>query len=274
MGVQMLVSVEKSIETDRRFNCDESNSKYSNYVFNRLVAKRIKFTNVDFKYTFFENCYLRNCTFDSCDFTGCRFTNTQLPNVTFLGCRFDYATFDKTLIGSEVLDTGCPGHDNLKLRFARSLRTNFQQLGDAEAANKAMLVELSATESHLKKAWRSNESYYRSHHPGAIYRTIAFLKWTKFRILDFIWGNGESPLRLARFVLVVLMLMAFADLVMAGDPINPLNYPASFVKSVAIFFGTLAPESYDKTYLAAITFIRFVTIGFFLSIIIKRFSRR
>src|SRR5271170_1288995 len=162
----MLVSSKKTVVTDHKFASDESSSRFSNHVFVRLVAVGRTFTKVDFRYTFFDACYLRNCRFDSCDFTGCRFANTQLPGAKFSGCKFDYATFEKTLIDTGVLDTECPGLENLKMRFARSLRTNFQQLGDADAVNKAMRVELSATEIHLKKAWQSNESYYRSQHPG------------------------------------------------------------------------------------------------------------
>ena len=46
------------------------------------------------------------------------------------------------------------------MRFARTLRMNYQQLGDARAANKA--IEIEATEIHLHKAWSSKQSYYRS----------------------------------------------------------------------------------------------------------------
>ena len=273
-GTDMLTDSRKVIVTDQRFDADESNTRFSNHVFVRLVAMRRTFTRVDFKYTFFDACYLRDCRFDSCDFTGCRFVNTQLPGAKFSGCKFDYATFEKTLIDAQVLDTECPGHENLKMRFARSLRTNFQQLGDVDAVNKAIRVELSATEVHLKKAWQSNESYYRSHHSGALSRTLAFLRWLKFKILDFVWGNGESLSRLGRFVLIVLVFMTLADVAFDGDPARVRSYVASFMRSFAIFFGTLVPDGYGKAYLALITCLRLVTVGFFLSIIIKRFSRR
>jgi Pentapeptide repeats (9 copies) len=270
----MLINSNKTVITDQRFDSDESNTHFSNHVFVRLVAMGRTFTKVNFRYTFFDDCYLRNCQFDSCDFTGCRFVNTQLPGAKFSGCKFDYATFEKTLIDARVLDTECPGLENLKMRFARSLRINFQQLGDADAVNKAMRVELTATEIHLKKAWQSNESYYRSHHPGSILRTLAFLEWLKFKSLDFIWGNGENLLRLVRFVLIVIVLMAVGDVASGGDPGRLQSYVASFIRSFAIFFGTLMPDDYGKAYLALITCLRLVTVGFFLSIIIKKFSRR
>jgi hypothetical protein len=274
LRVEMLVDSRKTLITDKRFDSDESNARFANHVFVRLVAMGRTFTKVDFRYTLFNACYLRNCQFDSCDFTGCRFVNTQLPGAKFSGCKFDYATFEKTLIDARVLDTECPGLENLKMRFARSLRTSFQQLGDADAVNKAMRVELTATEVHLKKAWQSNESYYRSHHPGVLSRTLAFLEWLKFKILDFIWGNGENLFRLVRFVLIVLVLMALGDVAFDSDPARVGSYVASFIKSFAIFFGTLIPDDYGKAYLAVITCFRLVAVGFFLSIIIKKFSRR
>jgi hypothetical protein len=178
----MLVDSGKTVITDQKFDVDQSKARYSNYVFIRLVAMGKTFKRVDFRYTLFDACYLRNCSFDSCDFTGCRFVNTQLPGAKFSGCKFDYATFDKTLIDPHILDTECPTLENLKMRFARSLRTNFQQLGDATAVNKAMKVELNATEIHLRKAWESNESYYRIHHPGVLARSLAFLEWLKFKV--------------------------------------------------------------------------------------------
>ncbi|WP_197427546.1 pentapeptide repeat-containing protein [Bradyrhizobium retamae] len=229
---------------------------------------------MNFRYSFFEHSYLRDCHFDSCDFTGCRFTNTNLAGSKFSGCKFDYVYFEKTQVEPAILDTECPGFENLKLRFARTLRTNFQQLGDAASANKAMNVELDATATHLWKAAWSNEAYYRKHYAGWARLTI-ILEWLLFRVLDFIWGNGENVWRLFRFVAIVLAAMATYDTIYhSGDPGRIGSYWTSTVKSFAIFFGTWAPEDYPHFYLAFVTVVRLVLVGFFLSIIIKRFNRR
>jgi hypothetical protein len=262
----MLVSSGKIVKVDEKFDADETGSRFVNHVFTRLVAMKIKFTNVNFRYSTFDSCYLRNCQFDSCDFTGCRFLGTQLPGAKFSGCKFEYATFERTLIDSGILDTECPGLENLKSRFARTLRTNFQQLGDMPAVHKAIKVDLSA--------WQSNESYYRSHHPGFIARTVAFIEWLEFKALDLIWGNGENLLRLIRAVLIVLALMTISDAIYHGDPSRIQTFINSFPRSFEIFFGTLSPPDYNKGYLALITCVRLVAVGFFLSIIIKKFSRR
>lgn len=110
-------------------------------MFIRLIAKGKRFTKIDFKYSIFDTCYLRNCIFDSCDFTGCHFIGVNFYGASFTGCVFNYATFEKTIIDSEILNVGCPGWENLKLKFARTLRMNFQQLGDSQDVNKAIKFE-------------------------------------------------------------------------------------------------------------------------------------
>ncbi len=146
---------------DKRVDGDVADVDLKNHLFVRLVAKERRFTRIDFKYSIFDTCYLRKCVFDSCDFTGCRFIGTSLYGSSFSGCKLDYSIFERTIVDDDLLDSGCPGMENLKMRFARTLRTNYQQLGDSKSANKAIRVELDAMEVYLHKGWHSNESYYR-----------------------------------------------------------------------------------------------------------------
>ena len=269
----MLIDNNKINQTDKKFDSDVSNENYSNQLFVRLVARKRTFTNVDFKYSFFDASYLRDCHFDTCDFIGCRITGTSFHGSSFSGCKFDYATFERTIIDSDILDTGCPGHENLKMRFARGLRMNYQQLGDALAANKAMGVELQATEIHLLKAWRSNEAYYRKKYAGWK-RIKSFVEWVKFKALDLIWGNGESAYKLIRAALFILVVISLYDVLMFRDPQDLGSYKQAFFDSPQILLGTLSPEPYSSASLTVILFMRLVLFGFFMSILIKRFNRR
>ena len=121
----------------QRFDTDVSKINYSNKLFLRVVAKGKRFENVDFKYTIFDSTYFRDCVFDSCDFTGCRFVGVNFYGSKFTGCKFDYANFERTIIEGDVLDNCCPGWDNLKLKFARTLRVNFQQLGNSRISQQS-----------------------------------------------------------------------------------------------------------------------------------------
>ena len=269
----MLSDSNRIHESDKKFTDDVENTAFINRLFVRLVAKERRFVNVDFKYSIFDTCYLRKCTFDSCDFTGCRFVGSNFYGSKFSGCQFDYSNFERTLVDSDILSTECPGPENLKMKFARTLRVNYQQLGDSTSANRAIGVELKATEIHLRKAWSSNESYYRKHYKKGK-RVQVFLEWIRFKTLDYIWGNGESTLKLIRSTFIALLAIALLDVVYFGNPQLVDNYIDSIYKSPQIFLGILEPASYPKSYISGIYFIRLVTFGFFMSIIIKRFNRR
>ena len=260
-------------QIDKTFDSDVLEGKFSNQLFVRLAARGRRFTKVDFKQSIFDTCYLRNCMFDSCDFTGCRFVATSFHGSKFSGCKFEYSTFERTLVDDDILDTECPGPDNLKMRFARTLRMNYQQLGDATAANKAIGVELQASKMHKLKAWRSNESYYRKKYPGGK-RVKAFLDWLWFRILDFIWGNGESALKLMRSTAITLIVMSLIDVFAFRDRERVDSYLQALADEPKVFLGTRTPSNYEGPYLTAILIVRLIAFGFFMSIIIKRFNRR
>ena len=258
---------------DILFDAGLSKEKFSNRLVIRGVAKDKKFTNVDFKYTIFDTCYFRLCTFEDCDFTGCRFLGSNLVRSTFQNCKFDYAVFERTQISSEILDTNCPGWENLKLKFARTLRTNFQSLGDSEAVNKAIALELDATEAHLLKAWMAPEAYYRSKYKGWN-RVKVFLQWFSFKILDLIWGNGESAWKLLRTVAVLLLAMALIHVLVFGDPSKVSEYWSAIWEMPQVLLGVSKPMQYPGGYLATIFLARLIAFGFFMAIVIKRFNRR
>jgi len=220
----------------------------------------------------FDDCYFRKCVFDSCDFTGCRFVETSFYGSSFDGCTFDYATFERTIIDDDILDNCCPGYENLKLRFARTLRMNYQGLGDSAAANKAILVELEATGIHLSKAWRSNESYYRKKYKG-IRRLSSFMEWAKFRTLDFAWGNGESPVKLTRTAVLLLFLLAAYDTLVYRNPILVSDWGQALHDAPQAFLVS-SPSSYPGLVVAVVALTRLVVLGLFLSILIRRLARR
>ncbi len=271
----LLSSSERQICVDKKFGFQTTvKTAFQNYFFQRLVAKEVRFEDVDFSYTIFDTCYLRKCNFQNCNFTGCRFTASNLYGSSFTGCKFDYAVFERTIVDPEILDVGCPGPENLKLKFARTLRANFQALGDASSVNKAINVELDATREHFWKGWKSPESYYRSKYKR-LSRAKMFVQWVNFKLLDYIWGNGESFWKLGRALAVILIAMSIRHVFLTGkNRLLLTSYFESISQVPAVFFGIKFPQEYPGLYLVVILFARLVLVGFFLSIVIKRFSRR
>lgn len=268
----VLVPKRRTIVVDQEWTANLSEQSLTDHVFQRVSGKKILFTNVDFRYSTFESCYLRSCKFVSCNFTGCRFIGTNLRGSTFSGCDFEYAVFERTMIDADVLDSSPPPRENEKLIFARTLRTNYQALGDSDAANKAILVELDATRVHLSKAWKSPDLYYRSKYAG-LERFFALLRWLRFVAGDAIWGNGERPSRLIRTAILLVVLIAAADTVFARDPTLVGDWWSALIDAPQVLLGTKQP-AYPGLILASITLTRFVLLGLFVSILVRRYARR
>ena len=242
--------------------------------FTRLQAQRkVKFTNVSFQHSIFETAYLRGCAFDSCDFTGSRFFGSVLSGSTVVDCKFDYATFERCHIDPEILHLCAPKEDNLRMRFARSLRMNYQQIGDARAVNAAINLELEATSDHLYNSWYSEEKYHRQKYPG-FKRFSQFAKWIEFRLLDFIWGNGESISKLVRTIAFVILSIGFYDAQKRVDSPTISDYWDSLQVAPALFLGTLTSLHHSILASTTITALRLVALSLLTALLVKRFGRR
>ena len=263
----------REVLTDLAVTQDLNGENLRNRQFLRLVATRKRFSDCDFSYSQFDSAYLRNCTFDSCKFVGCKFTQSNLRGSKFEGCVFDYVEFSHTQVEPEILDTECPGQENLQQKFARTLRVNFQQTGDTMAANKAIKVELEAARVHLHKAWRSRESYYRKKHRG-IKRLGVFIEWLQFMLLDAFWGNGESPLKLVRSLAVFIFAIALGDVYFLRDPMLMRSYLAALGNAPQVLLGIEQPAGFSGSVLAFIAGLRYIMLACLVSILVKRLSRR
>lgn len=266
----------REVVTDFYFAKDVSSEpvKFAFKVFIRLNAKKIKFKNVSFLHCIFDSCYLNNCVFDSCNFTGCKFLGSNFHQSAFAGCKFEFATFERSQLEDDILVSEAPMAENLRMRFARSLRMNYQQIGDAKAVNKAISLELEATSIYLYKSWRSGETYYKEKYPGLINSIVQFMKWSEFWILDFIWGNGESILKLMRSILLSVIMIAAYDTNAQGNPLTIGFYWSSFQNAPAVFLGVLSPHNYSVAALSLIAGTKFVSIALLTALLVKRFSRR
>lgn len=243
-------------------------------VFIRLNAKGVRFKNVSFLHCVFEGCYINSCVFDSCDFTGCRFVASNFHQTKFAGCDFRYATFERTHIDSEILDSEAPREENLRMHFSRSLRMNYQQLGDAKSVNKAISIELGATSAYLYKSWISKETYYKEKYGGILKSSIQLLRWIEFWLLHAIWGNGESIFKLIRSLVLVLLCIAVYATLANGNSMDLSQYWNNLSRAPAIFLGVLSPTNFSTGVLSVITGTKLVSIALLTALLVKRFSRR
>lgn len=250
------------------------NVKYENYLFLRGVAVNMLFEGVDFSKTIFDSCYLKKCRFIRCSFEGAKFVNCNLDGSYFKDCNFDYVIFEKTIIDIEILECA-PKKQNLRYKFARSLKLNYFSIGDHIKARKALDIELKATKKHLLDSWISGETWYKMKYGGLIKRGKQFGKWFEVSLLDIIWGNGESIRRLIVFNLSFLVIITFFFTILK-TPFGEYDCGLKFLRNFKnIIYRYFSLTSGNKGFLDLILVImRLVSVGLLMSIFIKRYNRR
>lgn len=253
--------------TDKQFTGSISNANLALHLLLRVSAKGITFDRVSFQYVIFDNCYFRNCKFLNCDFTGAYFVGSNLRGSSFDGSRFDYCRFSTTTAPLAIVERHMPGYENVALELARSLRTNYVQLGDAKGVNRAIAAELAATKVHLHKATWSSESYYRSKYIGLERWKVGF-DFFSFMFFEVLWGNGESIGKVLRTILIVNLLLAVV-LYISGEALL-----SSLQIAPALFFGAGAYATAHPILAIVAAFTRFVLLGMFVSVLVKRLARR
>lgn len=232
----------------------------------RVSAVNKVFENVDFRYSVFDDCYFRKCKFINCNFTGAQLKNSSFRSSEFIGCKFDYCRFNNTRITNTILDNNQPGFENVALEFAQALRVNFGQIGDVSGVNKAIKHELLATKTHLRKGAFSSEAWYRDKYTGLERATFVW-NYITFSLLDFVWGNGESLFKVFRtIVLVILLATLFSTF-------TEVTIVDAFEASIVSFLG-LKSNALPMDLAIPLVFCRFVLLGMFVSVLVKRLSRR
>lgn len=254
---------------DKAFVAGLNNTDVSGKEWVRVCAVNLVFTKVDFSKCVFTSCYFRNCRFIRCDFTGASVKDSTFRGTQFEECNFRYTTWEKTLLDDRFLDTCLPSEENLARDLVRSLRTNFAQIGNYVAVNKAASIEVKLTGQHLYNAAYSRQSYYRAKYKqqARFSHALQHLRW---KFLDLLWGNGESIFRVLVAGLVVIIVAAiFYMLSTAG-----VSCTDAFAETFAHFWGVKYLESMPVTYVVLLTVSRYIFLGLFLAILVKRLSRR
>ncbi|WP_082920150.1 pentapeptide repeat-containing protein [Halomonas caseinilytica] len=233
----------------------------------RIFAVSRRFMRVSFKQVVIRDCYFRNCEFIDCDFTGAHISSSNFQGAKFEGCNFSYATFEKTEIELDVITHNLPPYENLKRDLARSIRTNYESIGNYDGVNAAILVELSATLEHYRKAAFSAEAHYRRKHKG-LNRAKYAGKYFGFWILDKLWGNGERPWRLVWTALCVWLLGTIYGIWGVGLPIS------GAIATSASEFVLGSGSELGKTVGIILALTRYLVLGMFLASLVKRLARR
>lgn len=152
----------------------------------------------------------------------------------------------------------------------RALRVNFSQVGNYEAVNEAASIEVQLTGIHLYNAAYSRQAYYRNRYVGfeRLKNGLLHLKW---KLLDLLWGNGESVFRVFTSAAFMVVMASFW---LYMRSVEELSYETALKISVLRFCGDGEFSDSDWPVTLLLVVSQLVLSGFFMAILIKRMSRR
>lgn len=234
----------------------------------QVYAVNVIFKSVSFKQAIIKNCYFRNCRFLDCDFTGAQFKETNLKGSTFSGCKFSYSIWDKTIVEEELLDDCIPSEENIARDLVRALRVNYSQIGNQSAVNKASALEVKLTGDHLYNAAYSLQSYYRKKYQG-MNRVGHVIQHAWWKLLDLLWGNGESLLR----VLVAGGAVIAVTGIYLYYSVPAFSIQIGLWRAFYGFWGVGVNKLAEDVALF-LTIVRYVLFGLFMAVLVRKLSRR
>lgn len=254
-----ILDYKKVIVENKEFFGKVRNEDFSKREFVRVFAVNVIFVDVKFNQCEFSRCYFRNCRLIRCDFTGSNIKESNFRGSQFEECKFLYTTWEKTYLDERFLNTCLPSEDNLARDLVRSLRVNFSQIGNYEAVNKAASIEVSLTGQHLFKAAYSRESYYRGKEKyNGWSRLVYIYEHLLWKVLDLLWGNGESIFRVAISALTIIILSAiFLMWEQSGVRFMDASRAAFFH-----FWGIQGGFNIPDYYIVFLTIMRFFYLDF------------
>jgi len=130
--------------------------------------------------------------FDRCKFVGTRFVASIFAGCSFDGCDFSYAFFDLTIISMEQIGYSLPERPNVRRDLLKILRANAASIGDCEAQNKFISLELKARREYLSLAIAQRDSYYRKKYDTFTKKLKLYWAFITNFLEQFIWAKAKS----------------------------------------------------------------------------------
>lgn len=205
-----------------------------------VSGKNAVFENADFSYAVFTRAYFHKAKFINCSFVGARFTECNFRSAEVGACDFRYADFTSTRIDTAEILKNLPDEPNISRELLQILRKNALSMGDVSSSRTFVLSELSAKKEHLRRAWRQDGKYYKSHYNGFWKRAHVGLSRVGLALDSFLWGHGERLWKMTFSIGALLVLAAGASMItqalaqpdptissLAGDFVRALTYYAN-----------------------------------------------
>lgn len=178
------------------------------------------FRDIGFKNTQFVKCNLSQATFSECYFRGALFEKCDVVNARFDTCDFSSARIERswldfaTFKGCEIVLRNIAFREDTPpqslVRVYRNLKLNAMSMGHFTDAGELTYMEKTADRADL-----FHHAFTREHE-AADERARAIVAWTRSLLLNWLWGYGEKPERLALMMLANVLVFGSLQFALGG----------------------------------------------------------
>lgn len=256
---------------------------FTNSILEDVEGKEVVYRECHFSYSIFIRGYFHKAKFEGCKFIGTRFVTTNFRSATFEGCDFSYADFDRCVVPVPQLLANLPTFANVRWELLHNLRANARSLGDTRHESDLVWQEIDTEMEHWRSVSRGQAGYY--HKYSRTDRVLAGLRHWRLLIERYVWGHGESLVRLSIATLVALVVLGLLNAIGRAGDVGSISIGSmlklwvdSFVFIAALFVDLPSVNGQDvagspiTSTLAVV--LRYVSIGLAVPVLYKYIAKR
>ncbi len=259
------------------------NKDFRNLILEDIEGKAVVYRDCDFSYSILIRGYFHKAKFERCKFIGTRFIASTFRNATFEGCDFSYADFDRCVVPVLQVLANLPAFANVRWELLHNLRANARALGDTQHESDLVWQEIDTEMEHWRSVYLGQAGYYQKY--TRTERVWARLRHLRLLIERYVWGHGESLVRLGVATAVALVLLGLLNAIeRVGDlgSVSISSFLMLWLDSLAFIsalFVDLPSVNGHEVVRSPITstlavVLRYLTIGLAVPVLYKYIAKR
>lgn len=150
--------------------------------------------------------------FTNCKFFGTRFVECNFRQASFDQCTFDYADFNRCVLPVPQILANLPSFANVRWELLHNLKANGRSVGDVRFEPKIVSKEIEAEIEHWRSIRHRPSGYYEKYNNS---KDLFLARYHSVRLFveRYVWGHGESLLRLFIATIFALLILSSAHLI-------------------------------------------------------------
>lgn len=260
------------------------NQDFSNLWLQDVNGRDVTYDSCNFSASIIERGYFFHARFKNCNFTGARFVECNFRQATFEQCKFDYADFNRCVVPAPQILANLPSFANVRWELLHNLRANERSIGENRYEAEIVKKEIEAEIEHWRAVRTRPSGYYEKYHSTADFLK-AWYHTIRLIVERYVWGHGESLLRLSIAAIVALLLLSILHCTDSPNSLSNVSLgalAASFWRSVVFVFQLFIDlPSVDSQFVrqspivsAATVMLRYVVIGLAVPVLYKHIAKR